>query len=857
MLGQTVSHYRILEKLGEGGMGVVYRAEDTKLHRPVALKFLSPEMTRDESAKKRFIQEARSISSLDHPNIAVVHEVDETAEGQAFICMAYYEGPTIKKRLEEGPLSIEEAIRIAYQIADGLERAHESGVVHRDIKPANIIITERGQAKIVDFGIARLAGETKFRSPSETAGTAAYMSPEQAQGSAADNRSDLFALGIVLYEMATGRRPFQGDHDAAVLYSIVNVDPPKPSDVREDISPALDSVILKLLEKHPDRRYQSADEVHRDLGRLLGISPGRIVPRPSRRNRTLRVALAVAGIAAVLALVPGAREFLVSRIESIVAPERRTVVVLPFSVLTEDSLARDLGTGLTATVTSTLSQVERFGQPLGVIPASSVREARISTAEEAHSKFGATHVIAGEIQRLGPILRVTVSVIDARELLQEGSNLEDYPVADLARIQDEISTRLAELLGIQLAAPLKTAFADAGTASSDAFRYYSRGRSYLERHEQVANIDFAIGLFQRALKADSTYGLAFAGLGEAYWRKYRRTSQVEWTDSAQHACARALELVPNLPETRVTLGMIYQGTGRYDQALQEHKRALQLNESSVDALIGIGNAYEALGRYGEADSVYRSAIAAAPGYWDTYNNYGYFLLLSAKDIDGAIDQFRAVTRLAPDNIFGYNNLGGALMYRDRWAEAKGVFDKSLSIAPSVAAISNLGTIYFYYEKDYTKAASVYEQGVRLNEQNYILWWNLASAYYQLPARREDARKAYRRALDLALEALRINPKDASLAADAARSLAMLGKRQEALRYLDRALEGEERSPEIMLAFIETYEQLTMRKEALAWVEEGLGSGLSAELIERSPQMAGLVADARYKALRSSLRAPQK
>jgi len=856
MLGQTVSHYKILEKLGEGGMGVVYRAEDTTLHRPVALKFLSPEMTRDESAKKRFIQEARSVSSLDHPNIAVVHEVDETAEGQAFICMAYYEGSTIKKRLEEGPLAIEEAARIAYQIADGLERAHEAGVVHRDIKPANIIITERGQAKIVDFGIAQLAGDTKFRSPSESAGTAAYMSPEQAQGSAADSRSDLFALGIVLFEMATGRRPFLGEHEAAILYSIVNVDPPKPSDVREGIPADLDAVILKLLEKDPERRYQSAAAVQNDLGRLLGISPGRVKPRVSKWKRTLRVAVALFGIAAVVALIPGAREYIVSRVQLIFAPERRTVVVLPFSVLTEDSLARDLGVGLTATVTSTLSQVERFGQPLGVIPASSVREAHISTAEEAHAKFGATHVISGEIQRLGPILRVTVSVIDARKLLQEGSNLEDYPVADLARIQDEISTRLAGLLDIQLAEPLKAAFADAGTVSSDAFRYYSRGRSYLERHEQVANIDFAIGLFRRALKADSTYGLAFAGLGEAYWRKYRRTSQVEWTDSAQNACARALELVPNLPETRVTLGMIYQGTGRYDQALQEHRRAFAMNESGVDALIGIGNAFESLGRTGEADSVYRKAIAAAPGYWDTYNNYGYFLLFSKKDIDGAIDQFRVVTRLAPDNIFGYNNLGGALMYRDRWADAKEVFDKSLSIAPSVAAISNLGTIYFYYEKNYTKAANVYEQGVRLNEHNYVLWWNLASAYYQIPARREDARKAYRRALELALGLLRINPKGASLAADVARCFAILGERQEALRYLDQALAGEDRSPEIMLAFIETYEQLTMRREALMWVEEGFGGGLSAELIERSPQMAGLVADARYKALKSSLRAPQ-
>jgi eukaryotic-like serine/threonine-protein kinase len=849
MIGKTISHYKILEKLGEGGMGVVYRAEDTKLSRPVALKFISPEMTRDETAKKRFMQEARAVSSLDHPNIAVVHEVNETDDGRAFICMAYYDGQTIKQRLATGALSIEEATRIAYQIADGLQRAHEAGVVHRDIKPANIIVTERGQAKIVDFGIARLSDETMSRSPSETGGTASYMSPEQAQGTAADRRSDLFSLGIVLYEMVTGRKPFQGEHEAAVLYSIVNVDPAKPSHLREDVPADLDNVILRLLEKEPDRRYQTAAEVQSDLGRLLGISPGRVPARALSRRWALRLAIAVVAIAGIVALVPAIREYVALRIRSIFAQEPRTVVVLPFSVLTEDSLARDLGVGLTATVTSALSQVERFGYPLGIVPASSVREAHIRTAEEAHAKFAATHVISGEIQRIGMKVRITISLIDAQALKQKGSDLEDYPLSDLARIQDETAVRLAGMLEITLADSLKAAFADASTASSDAFRYYARGRSYLARHEQVANIDFAIGLFERALKADSTYGLAYAGIGEAYWRKFRRTSEIEWTDSAQNACARALELVPNLPETHVTLGLIDQGKGRYELALQEHRRALELNKSNVDALIGIANAYEALGRAAEADSVYRQAIDAAPGYWDTYNNYGYFLLLVRSDVDRAVEQFRMVTQLAPDNILGYNNLGGALMYQNRWAEAKEVFGKSLSITPNVAAISNLGTIYFYYEKDYAKAAEVYEQGVRQNKHSYQLWWNLASAYDQLPGRGEDARRAHRRSVDLALGLLRINPKEASLVADVARGYAVLGMRKEALRYLDRALASGSRSPEMILSFIETYEALTMRREALEWTAKGFADALTPELVERSPQMAGLVADPAYAALK--------
>jgi len=847
MIGKTISHYKILQKLGEGGMGVVYRAEDTKLHRLVALKFLSPEMTRDETAKNRFIEEARSVSSLDHPNIAVVHEVDETSDGRAFICMAYYDGQTIKQKIEKGPLSIDESVQIAYQIADGLQRAHEAGVVHRDIKPANIIITERNQAKIVDFGIARLADETKYRSPSETAGTAAYMSPEQAQGAPADHRSDLFSLGIVLYEMITGRRPFQGEHEAAVLYSVVNTEPPKPSLARREVPPALDKVILRLLEKNPDRRYQSAAEVQNDLGLVLGLEPQRVLTAPSRWNRMLRIVIPALGLAMIIAVVPAARDYIAMNIRSIFIPPHKTVVILPFLNLTEDSLSRDLSIGLTSTMTSKLSQIERFGHRLAIVPASSVRESRIRTTEDARDKFAATHVVSGEVQLIDQRIRVTMNLVDARRLTQISSDVEDYSLLDLAAIQDQASERLAGILDIDLVEPLRSAFVGAGTKNSDAFRFYAQGRSYLARHEQVANINMAIGLFERALKSDSAYGLAYAGLGEAYWRKYRRTKDTQWTEPATRACTRALELVPDLPETHVTLGLIYQGTGQYDRALEENLRALGLNEDHVDALIGMGNAYESLGQTIEADSAYRRAIAVAPGYWDAYNNYGYFLLFQGR-VGSAIAQFRTVTELAPDNIIGYNNLGGALMYDNRWMQAKDVFEKSLALTPSSSAIANLGTIYFYYEKSYEKAVQAYEQGVRLDPRDYRLWGNLGSAYYQIPGMGGKMREAFRQAIGLASQNLRINANDVSLLADLAKYHATLGEKKMALEYATRAGELDDVSTESIESLIEAYEHLQMRHEALEWVKRGLRYGLSPDLIERSPQMAGLVSDSAYVAL---------
>jgi serine/threonine-protein kinase len=763
--------------------------------------------------------------------------------------MAYYDGPTLKKKLEAGPLQIDESVKIAYQIADGLQRAHEAGVIHRDVKPANIIITERGQAKIVDFGIAKLADETKFRSPADTGGTAAYMSPEQAQGSEADHRSDLFSLGILLYEMVTGRRPFLGEHEAAILYSVVNTDPPKPSFHRGDVPATLDSIILRLLEKDPGRRYQNAAELQNDLGQLLGLAPRRVLTRPSAWNRMLRIVLPIVGIAAIIALVPEARDWVASQVRRAFIPEGRTVVVLPFSTLTRDSLSRDLGAGLTSTLTSTLSQVERYGHRLGIVPASSVREARIRTAEEARSKFAATLVVTGEIQLIDQNLRVTVNVIDAVRLNQIGSDVVDYPVSDLAYIQDQTSDRLASLLEIDLIDPLRAAIAEAGTQSSDAFRYYSQGRVYLARHEQVANINLAIGLFERALGADSTYGLAYAGLGEAYWRKYRRTKDVQWTEPARRACSQALELVPDLSETRVTLGMIYQGTGEYSLALEEHRRAFALNNGNVDALIGLGNAYESLGETARADSSYRRAIAQAPGYWDAYNNLGYFLLFQG-DVKSAAAQFRIVTELAPDNIIGYNNLGGALLYQNRWMEAKEVFEQSLAIAPSSAAISNLGTIYFYQEAKYEKAAEVYERGVQLNPKDYRLWANLGAAYYQITGKRSESWKRYQKAIDFATEDLRVNPNDPVVLANLGRFNAILGERELAFEYLGRVQSAEEGSPGVFLIVAETYEHLSMRQEALQWVEEGYQKGVSLELFERSPQMADLIADPSYGTIKS-------
>jgi eukaryotic-like serine/threonine-protein kinase len=269
MIGQTISHYRILEKLGGGGMGIVYKAEDTRLHRTVALKFLPPELTRDDEAKQKFINEAQSASSLDHNNICTIHEIDETEEERLFICMNYYEGETLKKKITKGPLKLEEAIDMTIQIAMGLQKAHEKGIVHRDIKPANIFITNDDIVKILDFGLAKLVGQTMITKTGATLGTVAYMSPEQIRGEEVDGRTDIWSLGVVLYEMITGKLPFKGEYEQAIMFAILNQEPELITDILLDIPVNIEKIIFKALSKNSSTRYLSVNDFATDINNFM------------------------------------------------------------------------------------------------------------------------------------------------------------------------------------------------------------------------------------------------------------------------------------------------------------------------------------------------------------------------------------------------------------------------------------------------------------------------------------------------------------------------------------------------------------------------------------------------------------
>ncbi|NIO29136.1 MAG: tetratricopeptide repeat protein [Candidatus Latescibacteria bacterium] len=848
MIGRTVSHYKITEKLGGGGMGVVYKAHDTKLNRTVALKFLPSELTSDEDAKKRFIVEARAASALDHQNICNIHDIDETQDGQMFICMAHYSGETLNKKIERGPVSLKEAVDIVSEVAEGLAAAHKHGIVHRDIKPANLIVTEEGRVKIVDFGLAKLAGSTRITKNGKVPGTLFYMSPEQARGDEVDARSDIFSLGVVLYELLTGHVPFDGDHDAAVLYGIMNRDPEPMTKYGNDITEGVQQVVDKALQKDVDSRYQDVIDLQKDLKRVIGGAspiPGWVIAllRVMRRYRKPAIPLAVVLIAIIVwRMIPPP------------LPDQKSLAVLPFKNVGSEEINGALIYGMMYTLTSKLTQLEQFHELLSVIPSSEVYESGITSPREARRGFGVNLIIAGSLQRFGDSYRLTLDLIkvDTRILRVLASEMIDHRITNISAFQDETVVIAANMLNVELVPQAQQILAAGETPVSEALNFYLQGRGYLQRYQEEQNLDHAIGLFERALEHDSLYTLAYAGLGEAYLRKFRDSKDDKWVEYAVENSERAIQLSDSLAPVHVTLGLIYRETGEYERAIREFQRALALDPASNDACLGLGRAYDGLKRFAEAESTYQKAISMKPDYWAGYDALGLFYYGRGR-YDDAIVQFGKVVALTPDNSKGYNHLGAAYYAQERWEEAGKMFERTIAIDPKYyRAYSNLAVIY-YIQENYAKAASMAKKALELNDTNYRTWLNLANAYYWIPNRRNEAYDIYRHAIKLAEKQVEINPRNSRAVASLAGYYAVIGENAKAMELAEQALAMSPDDMNVMYFTGHTYEQLGEREKALEWIEKALEAGYPQKEIEGDPWLRELRKEERYQQLLQSRR----
>ncbi|MFX0209148.1 MAG: protein kinase, partial [Candidatus Hodarchaeota archaeon] len=665
MIGETISHYKILEKLGEGGMGVVYKAEDTKLKRTVALKFLPPELIRNSEAKERFIHESQTAAALNHPNICTIHEIDEsespTGVGmQSFIAMECVEGQSLKERIESGPIKYEEALTIIVQVAEGLREAHDRGIVHRDIKSANIMVTTKGQAKIMDFGLAKLAGQTKLTKAGTTLGTVAYMSPEQAKGGKVDSRTDIWSLGVVFYEMLTGELPFRGEYEQAVIYSILNVDP----DPIAGIPLECERIVNSCLKKDSEERYSSTADLQEDLKLLeQEISSGKVPVRkrtttaPGHFPKLLRKpAVLIGGVILALLLL-----FFLSSGRRIVkkwlGTEVKNLAMLPFTVMVGDSTDQAFCDGMVESLTNKLTQLEQFERSLWVVPSLDVRKDEITSVNEAkRSMSGVNLVITGSFRRMGDMIVLKMNLIDTKTLRQQNSlEIRDH-IANISTWQDDVAIKLINLLDIELKPEIRRVLTTSGTSISDVYECYLQGLGYLQNEEKERSLDAAIRMFQRAIEQDSLYALAYAGLGKAYWLKYKLTKIDHWIEKAQTTCNRTIQIDNRLVPVRITLGEIYKETGRFEEAIEEYQQALQVDPVNSIAYLELAAAYEEIEKLTEAEEIYKKVIELRPSYSSGYNWLGYYYWRYGHHFE-AEKMFLKATELAPEQIMIYNNLG--------------------------------------------------------------------------------------------------------------------------------------------------------------------------------------------------------
>ncbi len=577
--GETFAgRYQIIEELGRGGMGVVYKAQDTKLKRTVALKFLPSELTHVSEVKERFVREAQAAAALDHPNICTVYEFDE-AEEKTFISMAFIEGQSLKKKIESGELDLDEALRIATQVAEGLQEAHKKGVVHRDIKSANIMVTEKGQSKIMDFGLARMTGGTLVTKEGTTMGTVAFMSPEQARGEEVDHRTDIWSFGVVLYEMFSGQLPFKGEHDQAVVYSILNKKPKPITELKASIPMSIEQVVSKALEKNPDERYQQMEDLLDDLRSISeGIVPEGVKAR-LRKAKLLRRKRAIlyAGVACVLVIMTViALSLFTGRAEAI-----DSIAVLPLENLTGDSGQEYFVDGVTDELIGHLGQISA----LRVISRTSVmryKETDKSLSEIARD-LNVDAVIEGSVQQVGDNVRIRVQLIDA---LPQEQNLwgQTYERAknDVLVMYSEVTRAIADKIQVNLAPEEDTRLASASLVNPQAYDAYLKGQFYWGKISPQY-IELALQYFELALKEDPDFALAHAGIAQV-WATYALSGLVppqEANPKAIAAAEKAVELDNTLAEVHYALAIVKTGLEwDWEAAEIAYRKAICANASS-------------------------------------------------------------------------------------------------------------------------------------------------------------------------------------------------------------------------------------------------------------------------------------
>jgi tetratricopeptide (TPR) repeat protein/predicted Ser/Thr protein kinase len=749
MIGKTISHYKILEKLGEGGMGVVYKAEDTKLKRTVALKFLPPHISESGEEKERFIHEAQSASALNHPNITTIHEIDEF-EGQMFIVMEYCEGKTLKQIIEKEPLSIKKVLDIGIQICEGLTAAHKKEIVHRDIKSDNIMITKEGQVKIMDFGLAKLKGATKLTKTRSTLGTLAYMSPEQAQGEEVDSRSDIFSSGIVLYELLTGKLPFEGEHQAAIVYSIINEEPQQVVRYNNKVSAELERIVFKALAKDREERYQHSDDLLADLRHekksLEYVKTGQIpkeviLPKPKRKVLPIAIPASVVFVLVLLFLILKPFKFEVAPEKGAIAKEN-SLAVMYFDNLVDPEDKQKLGeivtnlliTGLSESQYLKVVSSQRLYDILKLLGREGEKRIDKNMATQVATKAGVKWMLLGSILQVKPRIEITTQLVDVGTgEIKASQRISGEKEQDVFSLVDKLTVEIKK--GFSLPAPAQQekepSVANVTTHSQEAYRYYLEGMDYFNKY-YLAEAEKS---FMNALEYDSTFAMAY----------HRLAIIKNWygdNKAAKELIAKATKYSDRVTQKEKLKIKSFESyiSGNYSQSIKELQKIVELYPDEKEAFLRLGQIHGELREFDEAIHCLSKAIERDSLYKEAYNVLAY-AYNDVGDFDKSIWAINKYISLAPNEANPYDSRADLYAWNGKLDQAIESYKKALEIKPDFyMSEAKLGTMY-PFKRDYARAESCFEELSSSNNKLFRSLGRLLLAFIPLyQGRFEDALK---------------------------------------------------------------------------------------------------------------------
>ncbi|HEV2423784.1 MAG TPA: tetratricopeptide repeat protein [Terriglobia bacterium] len=860
--------FQVVRFLGRGGMGEVYEARDLHLRERVALKTVRPEIASDPKALARFNEEIRIARRVTHPNVCRIYDLEQCqlSTGGAggpvsFLTMELLEGETLAERLKRGGrMGIEEAVPLARQMAEGLAAAHRAGIIHRDFKPGNVMLVperpgtgervlshqttvsaeavpparEPGapcptRAVITDFGLAKASEAATTvhedaRSLSDAPhliGTPAYMAPEQLEHRQATSATDVYALGLVMYEMAAGRQPLPGDP-----YRRLRDRVPSPGVDCPGLDPRWQQVILKCLERQPGLRYADAGEV---LGELSG-------GRQRRSAYALRAAVALGAVlAALIVFSPQVRRGIVDWLFPI--PARKSLVVLPFRALDGSAEEHARCDGFTETVTAKLSELP----DIEVAPAELVRRRHIDSSEKARREFGANLVLdASWQQRPGASARINLVLIEVDR--GQEKDLRSQTITAIAdsgyELQDLVVQASVQMLHLEPSPKSEQDLAAHGTRVASASDYYIQGIGYLQQYEKPQSLESAITLFQHAVDDDPGYAQAYAALAQAEWYRYTITRDPAWADRAKAAAQSAARLGRGLPEVLIAIGDLKRHTGDYAGAVTDLQQALSIDPNNVDAYQRLGNAYNELGRTDDAERAFREATRLRPSCWECYNSLGEFLEAHGR-FPEASQAWQRIIDLAPDNPWGYNNVGISFLTTGNFRSAADYFARGLKLAPDDAELNTNAGTAAYLLGHYQEDVQFCRKAVSRVPNAYAYWGNLGDAYHMVAGDEADAAKAYREAISRARRDLGVNPNDSNTLAYLAHYYVRTGEVRPAGTTLEAALALKPADADTLSVLALDYLELGERPQALRMLQEAVKAGYARAMLTADPQWASL------------------